>query len=202
MALPTRPAQGFSRMGLLAVLVVIAVLVGVAVSYVLVRAPQIQCRQNAGSIHLATLQMAVDGESNKDSSLGWPGDLKSKGIISNLSDFVTLLVRNDYLKPNDLQIFSGPGYKPYKGTLSNGVLVPPFTEENCAYKVYLVKASDPSTTVFLMSKNGDKGFIVCHIGGDVGLYKKAQPSNFIFPGGGTVESAENCLNPDPTPSRP
>ena len=194
MALPTRPAQGFTRTRLLVALVVMVVLGALAVPYVtgiLVQKQLVQRMHFAQSIHLVTVSM-VD----------LPGDLKSKGIISNLSDFVTLLVRNDYLKPNDLQIFSGPGFKPYKGTLSNGVLVPPFTEENCAYKVYLVKASDPSTTVFLMSKSGDKGFIVCRMGGDVSKYKKAPISDLIFPGGGTVESAENCLNPAPTPSRP
>ncbi len=144
------------------------------------------------------MQMAMDGETNKDPSLGWPGDLKAKGIITNLSDFVTLLVRKGYLKANDLRIFAGPGYKPYKGTLSNGVLVPPFTEENCEYKVYLVKDSDPANTVFLASKTGDRGFIVTHKGGDASVYKKTQPPTLQLPGGGTVENAENCLNPAPS----
>ena len=162
------------------------------------------------------MQMAVDGETNKDPSLGWPGDLKAAGRIANLSDYVTLLVREGYLNADDLKIFSGPGYKPYKGTLSsgsNGVLVPAFTDENCAYKVYLVKKDDPACTVFLATKNytynaplkdskvmpWDRGFVIIHRGGDGGVLKKtqAQSLNFIgkLPGGGAVESAENCLNP-------
>ena len=202
MASPARLVQGFTRTKLFVLLSVVAVLVILAIPLVtsaFAKWKITQFRQNAGSIHLVTLSMATDGETNKDPTLGWPGDLKAKGHIANLADFANLLVRNDYLKPGDLKIFSGPGYKPYQGTLSSGssgVLVPPFTDENCAYKVYLVKDRDSSNTVFLMSKKdvfGDKGFVVVRKGGDAGIYQKAQ--NLQLPGGGTVESAENCLNP-------
>jgi len=163
--------------------------------------------------------MAMDGENNKDPLLDLPGDLKAKGHIATLGDFANVLVRNNYLNPDDLKIFSGPGCKVYKGKLSsgsNGVLVPAFTEENCAFKVYLVKKDDPADTVFLASKNytyntmlnpnavpfGDKGFMVFRKGGDASILKKAQVHSLQLvgklPGGGTVESAENCLNPGPT----
>jgi len=166
------------------------------------------------------MAMAIDGATNKDPSLGWPGDLNVKGYIANLSDYVNRLVRNDYLKAGDLKVFSGLGYKVYKGSLSsgsNGVLVPAFAEENCAWKIYLVKDADPSMTLFLATKNytydtplndpnakpfGNKGFMVFHKGGDGAVLKKmhAQTLPVVgqLPGGGSVESVENCLNPSPT----
>ncbi len=97
---------------------------------------------------------------------------------------------------------------------SNGVLIPAFTEENCAFKVFLVKKDDPADTVFLVSKNytyntplndpnakpfGDKGFVVIRKDGSGGIFKKSQAKSLDLigklPGGGTVESAANCLNP-------
>ena len=231
MASPTRPAKRFNRKKLLVTLAVVAVL-GVLVAFlvvpyvtgILIRGAQISCVSETHCIHIAAMSMATDGETNKDTGLGWPGDLKANGRIANLSDYVNLLVRNGYLNAADLKIFSGPGFKPYKGTLtsgSNGVLDPPFTEENCAFKVYLVKKDDPSNTVFLVSKNytynmplnpqakpfGGKGFIVSRKGGDACLLKNEQAQSLQMnrsgtdyyvgklPDGGTVESAENCLNP-------
>lgn len=180
------------------------------------------------------MSMAADGVSSKNPALGWPGDLKANGRITTVADFVNVLVRNDYFKPDDLVFFSNTGfksffpntgYKPYRGVLSsgsNGVLVPAFTEENCAFKVYLVKDADSSNTVFLASKNyiyntplnnpnakpfGVNGFVVCRKGGDVSILKKEQaqslqvnqPGSSYYvgqlPGGGTVENAANCLNP-------
>lgn len=161
--------------------------------------------------------MALDGATNKDASLGWPGDLKAKGYIATLGDYANVLVRSGYLKPGDLKIFCGPCCRPYRGTLSsgtNGVLVPAFIDENSAYKVYLDKDTDPSNTLFLASKNytyntplnnpnaqpfGDRGIVVLRKGGDASELKKQQVQTLQrigeLPGGGNVESAENCLNP-------
>jgi len=187
----------------------------------LVKVRMIQGMSNARQIHIATMSMASDGEANEDPSLGWPGDLKARNRIANLSDFVTHLVCKGYLRPGDLKILSAVGYKAYEGKLtssSNGTLIiPPFSEENCAFKVYLVKKDDPADTVFLASKNytynklltdpkakpfGDRGFIVFRKGGDGAVLKnqQAQSLNLVgsLPGGGTVESAENCLNPCPS----
>ncbi|XHR29350.1 MAG: type II secretion system protein [Chthoniobacteraceae bacterium] len=176
------------------------------------------CRQ----IHIATMSMANDGEAEKNPAKGWPGDLKARGVIRDTADFATLLVRGNYFMASDLRCFCegpvhavAPGFKPYHGVLtSGGKLDPPFSEENNPFKIFLVKDPDPGPTVFLETKNytygkdlnhprakpyGDKAFIVCRKGGDVALYKKEQALDLShlgkLPGGGTVESAENCLNP-------
>jgi len=162
--------------------------------------------------------MVEDGATNKNTALGWPGDLKAAGHISTLADYVNFLVHNGYLSVSELHIFTNLGYED-RGKLSlasNGVLVPAFREEYSALKVYLVKKGDPADTVFLTSKNytyntplnnpkakpfGDKGFVVCNKGGDAHVFKKQQAQDLPvigkLPGEGSVESAENCLNPGP-----
>ena len=163
------------------------------------------------------MSMATDGFNTQNPALGWPGDLKETGHIATLADYVNVLVRNDYLNSGDLRIFSGFGYKAYAGTLrsgSNGVLVPAFTDENCALKVYLVKKDDLADTVFLASKNYtynyplnndaksklfEQKFVVLRKGGDASILKKSQAQSLQLvgklPGGGMVENAENCLSP-------
>jgi len=159
-----------------------------------------QVVNNGRQIYLATFQMATDGMINKDSKLAWPGDLKANGTIATVSDFATLLVRNGYLFPVDLRVFSGPGFPAYQGELKNGVLDPPFEEKNCVFKIFLVKADDLPDTVFLMSKPGifkNKGVVIVRKGGDAASYKNIDQAkgSFKYPGNTTEESAENCLNP-------
>jgi len=143
-----------ATLGVVAVLgFLLMVLAHPIVSPALVKGQLIACLNNAHQIQLASSALATDGEANKDPSLDWPGDLKASGRIANVADYVNLLVRNDYLKPGDLRVFSAAGCARYPdtGTLtsgSNGVLVPPFTEENNAFKVYLVKKDDPADTIF------------------------------------------------------
>jgi prepilin-type N-terminal cleavage/methylation domain-containing protein len=246
MASPARQVQGFTLTELVVTLIVIAVIIilgSLAVPHVtstLVKGGLIQAMSNGRQIHMATMAMAADGNAKGDPSLGWPGDMKARGRIATLSDFANVLVRGDYLKPGDLKVFSWTGYQAYKGTLtsgSNGVLSPAFGDENCAFKVFLVKDEDPANTVFLATKNytyntalndpktkpfgedaiaflrelsrqlrGDdglehikEGFVVLRKGGDASILKKQQARRLewigTLPGGETVESAENCLNP-------
>jgi len=157
---------------------------------------------NGRQIYLSTFQMATDGLTAKNPALGWPGDLKANGAIATVADFANLLTRNGYLQSNDLKVFGGPGFPAYKGELKNGVLDPPFEEKNCIFKIFLVRENDPSNTVFLMSKRGalkDKGVVILRKGGDGCIYKNIDQAQgtFIYPGGATEETAENCLNPDP-----
>lgn len=221
MVLSARLDRGLTRLESLVAVIVIAVLAGLALPVVTdygSRGALARLVNNARGIHIAAMSMVVDGAKNNDPDLGWPGDLKARGRITSLSDYVNIMVRNGYLKPNDLKIFANRDFKAYKGALSaggDGVLVPSFKDENSALKVFLVKESDPSNTVFLASKNytynkplnhpnakpyGDKGFVVVRKGGDGAFLTKARTGSLnlvgALPGGGSVESAENCLNPD------
>lgn len=188
-------------------LVVIGVLYGFTVPMVYigpVKPGPIQAVNNARQIRIAMLQ----------SGRGLPGDLKASGEIGNLSDFVNLLVWSGALKPGDLKVFASRGIQAYQGNLdAKGFPAPPFKNENSAFKVYLVRESDPPDTLVMATKNftygkpldpkaapfGDKGFVVIRKSGDVFIYKRQQVFNSqligSLPGGGTVESAENCLNP-------
>ncbi|MDD5349358.1 MAG: type II secretion system protein [Chthoniobacteraceae bacterium] len=216
-----RPVNGMTLVELVVILALIFILVSLSFPTQhtgLVKGQLIQAMSNERQIHMAAMSMATDGAANFDASLGWPGDLKANGRIATLSDYVNLLVRNDYLKPGDLKVFSAAGIKAYpNGKLtsgSNGVLSPAFTEENSAFKVFLAKDKDPAETVFLTTKNyrynsdlsdpnakpfGDRGFVVLRKGGDASVYKKQQARNIQLlgklPGDDAVESAANCLNP-------
>lgn len=167
---------------------------------------------DAKCIYLAAQMMAEEAKTNEKLIGGWPGDLKNRGQIKCLGDYVNLLARNDYFKPGDLKVFAGIGYEQYLGSMgsgSNGDLVPAFKESNSAFKIYLVKESDPPNTVFLASKNyrygksldprgilfGDRQFVIVFKNGEAAIYKDLKSLNGQLPGGGTVESAENCLNP-------
>lgn len=197
-----RSPKGFTLIELLVVISIIAVLASLAVPAVtgaLVKGQLIQALSNGRQIHQATMAMAIDGATNSDSSLGWPGDLYNADAankITNLSDFVTRLVANDYFKPGDLKIFSTAGITSYPGGTITGTpatLGTPFTDKHSAYKVYLVHETDPSNTIFLATKNytyntafdttnsnlrpfGDKGFVVIRKGGDGSSLKKNNAS--------------------------
>lgn len=191
MKLP-RSSKGFTLIELLVVISIIAVLASLAVPAVtgaLVKGQLIQAMSNARQIHMATMSMATDGSSTGDSMLQWPGDLAvatGSAQITNMTTFVTRLVTYDYLKVGDLKIFSTAGITPFNGTTASD-----FTDKNSAFKLYLVKDTDPSNTLFLGTKNytynkafdetssklkpfGDKGFVVFRKGGDASILKKQQ----------------------------
>jgi len=195
-----RTPQGFTLIELLVVISIIAVLAGLSMGPIqnaLVRGQLIQTLSNARQIYTATFNMYNDGASNSDSSLGWPGDLynatDSSAKITNLTDFVSRLVKNDYLKVGDLKIFTAPGISNYSGQAdaATGALSTPFLDKNSAFKVYLVADTDQNNTLFLATKNytynngtnslnatykpyGDKGFVVIRKGGDAAILRKSQ----------------------------
>src|SRR5205823_1682492 len=115
------------------------------------------------------------GATNSDATRAWPGDLSespSAGAspvpITTLQQYVTKLVQGDYLKASDLQkLFSAPGANctvDTAGALSG----------NAALKVYKIKETDSTNTIFAVTSNytydsalsdtvspyGDKGFVV------------------------------------------
>jgi len=175
----------------------------------MLRAQGWQAVNNARQIYLATFQMATDAAVVDSPSIGWPSDIEDPIKLKNISDFVNVLVIHGYLNPGDLKIFSAAGIKPYPGI---DKLDPPFTEKYNAFKVYLVKESDPGDTIFLATKNftygkpldpkvkpfGDKLAVICFKSGDCRLIKAGHAQNLELigklPGGGAEENTKNCLN--------
>ncbi len=214
-----RKIQGFTLTELLVTIAVIFVLfvllggTGTHCGSSLIKGQLIQAVNNARQIHIATLSMVNDGQANENTALGWPGDLKAHGKIQNIQDFVAILVKEDYLRPSDLKVFAAAGIQYYTPSDPNGTYTPPFEDKNSAFKVYLIRKDAPEKEVFLATKNytydtslnskakpfGEDGFVIARKAGDVSMYKKQQIHNLeligSLPGGGTVESASNCLNP-------
>ncbi len=201
---------GFTLVEMLVVIAIIATIAAFALPAItgaLTKAQLTQSVSNARQIYLATFQMATDGTQTGDAKFAWPGDLAASQDgnvqITTVSDFVTRLVDNDYLKAGDLKVFAAPGITPWNGTYtkpidanSKGNFAPPFDgNTNCAFKVYKVSERDPSNVIFLATKNfsysgnpntaintnaapfGDKGFVVFHKGGDGAVYKRQQATS-------------------------
>lgn len=100
-----------------------------------------QTLSNMKQLHLATQQMALDGEFTTNSALGWPGD--TGGTFSN---WTTQLVHGGYLSTNDLaKLLSAPGMKVPTNTI-------PLTNHT-ALIVYAVKANSPDDALFLSTAN-------------------------------------------------
>ena len=192
----TFPKDGFTWIELLVVLTVLAVLASLAMPTIgtgLVRGPMTQALADARQIHFAAFSMAND-RINGDNSVGWPGDLVSSGtMLCTVSSFVKVLVKNDYLKPADLQIFAAQGITQFKGSDVNQFCATRGPNNNCAFTVFCVQASDAANAIFLSTINatldvssttfsidakaqpfGDKGYVVFHKGGDGTIFRKNQ----------------------------
>lgn len=188
--------SGITLIEILVVLCVFAVLASLAIPAMpggLRKGPLTQALNNAKQIHLATFNMATDRISADDKSIGWPGDLVASGTIPcTVSDFVKVLVNNNYLKIGDLKIFAAAGVTPFKETNLNQFS----PVSNCAFTIYCIQESDNADAVFLTTRNailnvsnttfsldpnsvpfGDKGYVVFHKGGDGAVLNKSQASN-------------------------
>src|SRR5947199_7910816 len=108
----TRSQSAFTLIEMLVVISIIAVLAAFAVpalTSALTKGQMTGTMNNARQLYLAGYQMSLDGSTNADSSLAWPGDY-AVGTLSKLQDYVEKLVQNDYLKASDLpKILSAPG---------------------------------------------------------------------------------------------
>jgi prepilin-type N-terminal cleavage/methylation domain-containing protein len=175
-------SSAFTLIEMLVVIAIIATIAAFAVpalTTALTKGQMTGTMNNARQLYLAGYQMALDGSSNSDASLAWPGDYSP--ALANLQDYCVKLVENDYLKASDLpKILSAPG----AACTATALPGPPPSVTlggTSALKVYPVKDSDPSNTIFAVSANytydtafpanppspyGDKGFIVVRKGGD------------------------------------
>jgi type II secretory pathway pseudopilin PulG len=213
--LPNR-AAAFSRIELVVILAIVAVILLLAwpsVSNSLVKRDLTRTMNNGRELYLAAFQMATDGAAKFDSNRAWPGDYPT----TSLAEYCGKLVQNGYLKPADLQrMLSAPG-----ATCTVTMSGPPATlviTGKTALKVYKVKASDPSNTIFAASSNyvydtalssdtvpfGDAGFVAIRKSGDAGVYKKIQatpagydnnPENFQSGIGALPGAAKGKIEP-------
>jgi prepilin-type N-terminal cleavage/methylation domain-containing protein len=188
--------SGFTLIELLVVIAIIAVLAAFAVpalTSALTRGQMTGTLNNMHQFHLAGQQMALDGDTNSDPTLGWPGDITSPAAITSLSAYCDKLISNNYLQAGDVKkilsapsvncTFTGGTTDPATGayTVISGLTNP-------SLKVFLLKSNNPSNTIFAETANytyntalastgtpyGDKGFIVQRKGGDAALLRKAQ----------------------------
>ena len=141
---------------------------------------------NARQLYLAGYQMALDGTTNSDANLAWPGDYASG--VTTLKDYVEKLVQNDYLKASDLpKILSAPGAVCTATSSGSGSSTTVTLGGTSGLKVYLVTANDASNVIFAVTSNytydtafaasppspyGDKGFVVVRKGGDAAVLRK------------------------------
>lgn len=190
----TRPAA-FTLIELLVVIAIIAVLAAFAVpalTSALTRGQMTGTLNNMHQFHLAAQQMALDGSTNSDPTLGWPGDITSPAAITSLSKYCDKLISNNYLQAGDVRkILSAPSVNcTFSGgtTAADGTYTIISGLANPALKVYLLKDNNPSNTIFAETNNytyntalaaantpyGDKGFIVQRKGGDALMLRKAQ----------------------------
>lgn len=142
-----------------------------------------QTLSNMKQLHLATQQMALDGVTAEDKSLGWPGDIG--GTFSNW----TRQIVPAYLGTNDFcKLLSAPGVVVPMGKI-------PTTLSQSAVLVYAVSSNSPANAVFLTTANftngpsggtplsdkikpyGDKGFVVFRKAGDGAILLKNQATN-------------------------
>lgn len=146
----------------------------------LTKGQMIQSLSNQKQLHLATMQMALDGVTIGDTNLGWPGDTGG-----SFGKWTRQLVEGNYLSTNDLgKLLSAPGKIVKPGKM-------PSMEES-AQLVYQVSTNSPGNTVFLSTANftnspsggeapakkakpyGEKGFVIFRKAGDGAILQARQ----------------------------
>jgi prepilin-type N-terminal cleavage/methylation domain-containing protein len=182
-------AAAFTLIELLVVIAIIATIAAFAVpalTSALTKGQMTGTVNNARQLYLASYQMALDGATNSDANLAWPGDY-SNGVTT-LQDYCTKLVANDYLKASDLpKILSAPGATCAATASGTGSATTVTLSGTSGLKVYPVTAADGSNVIFAVTSNytydtdfasstavpfGDKGFVVVRKGGDAAVLRK------------------------------
>jgi prepilin-type N-terminal cleavage/methylation domain-containing protein len=187
----TNRRAGFTLIELLVVIAIIAALAAFAVpalTSALTRGQMTGTLNNVRQFYLAGYQMALDGSSNSDPTLSWPGDDQNSALDMKL--YCAKLIKNDYLKAGDLtKLLSAPGNActvTATTDATTGDVTVTYASGTPAIKVYKVKDADAANTLFAMTKNytydtalssanspfGDKGFVVVRKGGDAAILRK------------------------------
>src|SRR5437667_4523940 len=207
----TRSQSAFTLIEMLVVISIIAVLAAFAVpalTSALTKGQMTGTMNNARQMYLAGQQMALDGAANSDPNLVWPGD---DAAILTVSDYMTRLVANDYLKPGDVQkLLNGPGTNATVAYAAGPPATVTMGGTTPALKIFKCTDANSSNVVFIESNNytydtalpantnpfGDKGFIVQRKGGDASILRK----NNATPGAGAsgIATFEATVGKTPT----
>jgi hypothetical protein len=187
-----KSGPAFGRIEVIAIIILIAVILILAwptLNNALIKRDLTRTMINGRELYLAAFRMATDGAAKFDANRAWPGDYPA----NSLAEYCNKLIQNDYVKPADVQrLLSAP-----EATCTATMSGPPATlmlSGMNALKLYKVKASDPSNTIFAASSNytyntplnsrtvpfGDAGFVVVRKSGDAGVYKKNQATSAGF----------------------
>ncbi len=209
--------SAFTLVEMLVVIAIIATIAAFAVPAItsaLTKGQMTGTMNNARQLYLAGYQMALDGSTNGDANLAWPGDYAA-GTISagSLKDYASLLVTNGYLKVGDVaKLLSAPGAAcTATGTTdpTTGATTVTLAGTSAGLKVYLVKDSSASNTIFSTTANysydtalvsttspyGDKGFVVMRKGGDGSVLRK---NNAVAAAGATsISTFESVVGKKP-----
>ena len=181
--------SAFTLIELLVVIAIIATIAAFAVpalTSALTKGQMTGTMNNARQLYLAGYQMSLDGSTNADASLAWPGDYAA-GTLSKLQDYVEKLVQNDYLKASDLpKILSAPGATCTATSSGTGSTTKVTLGGTSGLKVYPVTSSDGSNVIFAVTSNyeydtdltttanpyGDKGFVAMRKAGDAAVLRR------------------------------
>ena len=194
--------SAFTLIEMLVVIAIIATIAAFAVpalTSALTKGQMTGTMNNARQVYLAGYQMALDGSSNSDANLAWPGDYAAATGVTSVTKYVEKLIQNDYLKGGDLsKLLSAPG-SACTATVDNTSSPPTVTSlaPKSAVKIYKVKDTDSSNTIYAATANytyntalkttdapfGDKGFIIIHKGGDGVVLKKNNATAALGYGG-------------------
>lgn len=183
---------GFTLIELLVVIAIIATIAAFAVpalTSALTRGQMTGTMNSARQLYLAGYQMALDGTTNSDANLAWPGDYTA-GTLTKLQDYCTKLAQNDYLKASDFaKLLSAPGASCTATSSGSGSTATVTLAGTSGLKVYPVTSADASNVIFVVTSNytydkdftsppnpanpyGDKGFVVVRKGGDASVLRK------------------------------
>lgn len=183
--------SAFTPIELLVVIAIIAILAALAVpalTSALSKAQQTGTMNNGRQLYLAQFQMSNDGSATGDATSAWPGDLPT--YPADLVAYANVLTGKGYLKGGDaIKLFNAPGasFTATVTTVSGADSLSGATG-TAAWKVWGVKDSDPSTTIFCTTRNyvydtaivdgsipyGTKGFVTVRKGGDASVFRVGQ----------------------------